>query len=1603
MLNWLKPPVFAQDDEKTHTAGLVNSILLSALAAVLLYVALAPVLSFGRLMTVVLPLLLLLLVLMVFLRRGHVRAVSLALVWGLWLILLYASYVNGGVRAPAFGGLIVVVMIAAFLVSARFGIFMAGLSVVSGIVLILLETNGLMPVSNTPRELFAVLMAQVTYFIVAAVLLALATRSIKQALTRAVSSEERYRLIASIMSDYVFSNRYGPNGEVVDQWLGGAFETITGYSPEVYYAQGGWLSILHPEDWEQDARDMALLYTNQQAVTEVRIIRRDGSVRWVRVYGHPVWDTENNRLAGMYGAVQDITAHKQMELDLRRRADEMALLYQISLALSSGEDLYHALRAFVKELKRVMTVDAFHIGLYDEETDLFSYSLFLNLDQDLQLPPRKLKEEPGLTWEVISNRRTLYLPDVMDPETRREHNVLIIVESDLHSYIGIPLVLQERVIGVMSVQSVQVGDYQPDQIRLLEALAAQVAITIEKANLLEQVKQELVERTRVEGELRQREAILETVTFAGEQFLKTSDWRLNINTVLERLGKTLDVTHAYLFEHFVDADGVEYSSLTYEWTAPGYPSDFDNPYYQTPHPLGSEQDSTDAWLRQGRIFVGNFSTFPAGDRERLKALGVQTMVEAPLFVAGRWWGTFGFDDFERAREWSNTELDALKVAVGILSAAIQRQETESAVRESERIYRQAIEAAGAVPYYRDYRENRYAFMGVEIEKIIGYKPEEVTMDLWLKIMKENIPLGEGTGLDIDEAVEQARTGRLKVWRSDMRVIARNGEERWITDSAVELFDENEFSYASVGILQDITDRKRTEANLMKRESILESITFAAEQFLKAVDWREQINAVLERLGREFNASHAYLFEKHPGPDGSLLNSLRYEWVAPGQRSDLDNPAYQNASVNDKEFKRYYEILDSGEPFIGGATYFREAKGEEAWLEETGIKALLEMRIVVNGRQWGTLGFDDMVNEREWTPMEVDVIRVAANVLGAAIQRQSAETALQNELDERKKLIEELKLRNAESETLRETTVIVTSTLDVSEAVKKILEQLKRVVPYDSASVWLYEGNSAYLIGEDNLPEMVERDKRYEVNDTEPDYPFWSENAPYILHEDIQSQYPRFCKPPIDYIHGWLSIPMRARGKLFGFISLDGRNVGQFSQQDAELALTYANQVSIALENARLFSGLQNELDERKKLIEELKLKNAESETLRESVAIVAATLEQAEAIDRVLEQLERVVHYNSASVQLLNEGMLEIVSARGLDLEQGHIGSRFLLDENEPAYPVMQGWVPYVLFEDVQPTVPAFRDAPHDMIHAWMAVPLKVKGGIIGIIALDGHQIGQFSARDAGLAVTYANQVAIALENARLFGELQAKLAERQKLISELENKNSELERFTYTVSHDLKSPLVTINGFLGYLEQDALSGNTERLKRDLQRISEAVGKMQKLLNELLELSRIGRVVNASESVPFEELVREASNLVIGRLEARRVTVEVRPDLPVVQVDRPRLVEVMQNLLDNAAKYMGGQARPHIEVGQRGEDAERGMSVFFVKDNGIGIAPEFHERIFGLFNKLDPRSDGTGVGLALVRRIIEVHGGRIWVESEAGHGSTFLFTLPTQPRSDSGL
>ena len=254
----------------------------------------------------------------------------------------------------------------------------------------------------------------------------------------------------------------------------------------------------------------------------------------------------------------------------------------------------------------------------------------------------------------------------------------------------------------------------------------------------------------------------------------------------------------------------------------------------------------------------------------------------------------------------------------------------------------------------------------------------------------------------------------------------------------------------------------------------------------------------------------------------------------------------------------------------------------------------------------------------------------------------------------------------------------------------------------------------------------------------------------------------------------------------------------------------------------------------------------------------------------------------------------------------------------------------------------------------------------------------------------------------RLFGAVQditeRKKAEEeiQRKAKELQEKNDELTRFTYAVSHDLRSPLVTVQTFQGHLERDIRSRDAARVEKDLGYIRNAADKMGRLLDDLRRFSRVGRIINPSEEAPLQAIVKEALDLVAGRITGRGVRIDLTEEPVVLYGDRTRLVEVFLNLVDNAVKFMGDQPAPRVEIGV--EEAGEELALH-VRDNGIGIDPELQPLVFGLFHKLDPGSEGEGIGLALAKRIVELHGGRIWVESESlGKGTTFRFTLANMRR-----
>jgi PAS domain S-box-containing protein len=241
-----------------------------------------------------------------------------------------------------------------------------------------------------------------------------------------------------------------------------------------------------------------------------------------------------------------------------------------------------------------------------------------------------------------------------------------------------------------------------------------------------------------------------------------------------------------------------------------------------------------------------------------------------------------------------------------------------------------------------------------------------------------------------------------------------------------------------------------------------------------------------------------------------------------------------------------------------------------------------------------------------------------------------------------------------------------------------------------------------------------------------------------------------------------------------------------------------------------------------------------------------------------------------------------------------------------------------------------------------------------------------------------------------LNAELEQRVIERT---SELETANEELEAFSYSVSHDLRAPLRHVIGFVQLLEREAGSSLSEKSLGRMRTISEAAKRMGNLIDDLLAFSRIGRAELRKTDVNLDELVREALNDVRVETHERNIVWEIHP-LPTVRADFSLLRLVLINLISNAVKFTGARAPAKIEIG--GAPNGAGETVIFIRDNGAGFDPQYAGKLFGVFQRLHSQSEfeGTGIGLANVKCIIQRHGGRVWAQGAVDGGATFYFSIP---------
>jgi signal transduction histidine kinase len=476
----------------------------------------------------------------------------------------------------------------------------------------------------------------------------------------------------------------------------------------------------------------------------------------------------------------------------------------------------------------------------------------------------------------------------------------------------------------------------------------------------------------------------------------------------------------------------------------------------------------------------------------------------------------------------------------------------------------------------------------------------------------------------------------------------------------------------------------------------------------------------------------------------------------------------------------------------------------------------------------------------------------------------------------------------------------------------------------------------------------------------------------------------------------LSVPLLREGVALGSINLRRAEAQPFTEKQIALLQTFAAQAVIAIENVRLFTELETRNVD---LSQSLARQTATSEVLR---AISRAQTDAQPVFDIIAASALRLCGGGQSGVWLYDGGLLHLAALANVTTEGGESIRRDFPMRADEGSTIGRA----VLTRAVVQT----RDVLHDPAYqaqgaafrsaatgrARLAVPMLRDGEPIGVIGISRPEPGPFPDKSIELLQTFADQAVIAIENVRLFKELETSNQEIAEKSRQLEVASRHKSEFLANMSHELRTPLNAIIGFSEVLSERMFGELNEKQEEYLKDIHASGTHLLSLINDILDLSKIeaGRMDLDVADFSLPVALESALTLVRERAGRRSIALDMRVDERIGEVrgDERKIRQVVLNLLSNAIKFTPEGGR--IDVAAVRQDGAVEISV---RDTGVGIAPEDHEAVFEEFRQVgaaENKAEGTGLGLALCRKFVELHGGKIWVKSQVGQGSTFSFTLP---------
>ena len=895
---------------------------------------------------------------------------------------------------------------------------------------------------------------------------------------------------------------------------------------------------------------------------------------------------------------------------------------------------------------------------------------------------------------------------------------------------------------------------------------------------------------------------------------------------------------------------------------------------------------------------------------------------------------------------------ALFVIWGTALLVLLRKQVENDLKQSERRLKYAQNIGKIGDWEYDIDNNRITwseetFVLYERDPLQG--PPTVEEEAAYYSLRQNKFLKDNAGVAIENE---------KDLQYDLQVELPSGREVYYSATVNPVKDENGHVNKLFGTVQDITERKQAEEEQ-------EAIGRIGSIITSSLDIHEVYQEFTSQLGKlvDFDRASITLTDKSGQTarstavfDEVLLDAVLSEMIFP-----LKGSALEWLIAN----KRTHLIqnLEQEQPFSNSVEDFKR-----------GLRSSLRVPLFSKDEVIGAINLQSKA-PNAFGEREAKIVSRVGGQLAVAIANA--------------RLFAEQKRRAEEMAALQGVSQAVSGSLELEAVAALSLEATLGVLGLDAGVIrYLNEDTQELLVlsHQGLTPEVAEHlPQVVRVGEGLPGRA--AELGEPLVAEDLSRDNETFFTLWQQF--GFQSaafLPLKVKDSIVGIMVGFSRTRRTFTTADMEMMASLSYMVGMAIANARLFEGQKRRTDQVTALQQvgqavsrSLDLEAVSSMAVEATIGVLNLDAGAIYHIDEVSQKLFLLAHWGLPAAMVT--WIREVIDGQ-------EIGIGFMGQAVRSGQPVV--------VEDVP------QQARHSSIvqsgfESAIYLPLKVQDRVVGVITGWSHPKRTFTPDDMEMMTSLGNMAGMAIANARLFHQVEATGEELRQTADDLARSNADLQQFAYVASHDLQEPLRMVESYVQLLARRYQSKLDADADEFIGYAVEGTNRMHALINDLLEYSRMGTEDKQMEPIDSSDVLAVAlDNLKAALRESGAVVTQ--DALPTVVADASQLAQLFQNLIGNAIKFHGQEPlRVHVSAERKGDEW-----VFSVRDNGIGLDTDFSDRIFVIFQRLNSRTEypGTGIGLAICKRIVERHGGRIWVESEPGKGSTLYFTIPVREISN---